>query len=859
MRQARNRIDWIAMIFICFLAPAVFNPSSAQTFIVKDSADIKGTTVVIPGKEYKRSGYHNFFWGSHYRKEWNTPVRANDFYLDTARGGLIPVQETGSRQTRGLRLKNEKGKEFVLRGVNKDFRRAIAGDVDGTFLGNIAKDQVSIGHPFAAITITPMAVAAGIYHTNPSIVFVPGQQPLGSFNEKFGDQLYLFEERPDESQEDAPHFGYAKNVIGTEKLLEKIYDENDNTVDQRAFVRARLFDMFIGDWGRNPDNWRWAEFDQGKQTIYQPVARDRDQAYSRINGFYPNLAGFVKKQVQGFNYKIKSIGSWNAAARPLDTKFLNQLTLEAWLSEAKFLQSVLTNELIERSLRLMPAQVFEISGEEIIAKLKTRRDDLQVYAESYYRYLARSVSILGSEKTELIRINVQADHKVNVGVFKISKHGVIVDTPYYSRDFDPAETKSLFIYGLGKKDLIEFSGEKANKIKIRVIDPQDKDSVYTAGDNAKIHDIRFYRGGKFEYDTVREDHLNFSFIPIITPTAYHAYEMDPMDLFGRTGIKVSAGVVYIQQPWRKREYRIVHSIHALYGFLRRSLNVGYVGRFSGAIGAWDMLLKARLDDPAVENYFGTGNNSRFENKDMNYYRTFSQRMYGGFGFERNFQKMHHAEFAVIYQSLKYRPSQNKHITISPAIDPSVFQRKHFAGMEAAYTYDHTNGNICPLTGYKFTLSGGFLKNLSDTGSTFAKIRSEFSVYIPLSPKFTWATRLGAATLFGEPDFYHLNRLGGNAEIRGYERERFYGKSIFYTNTELRWITNTRNYLFNGRAGLIGFYDIGRVWMPNERSEKWHAGYGMGLVIIPFNKITLTGMYGLSSEGDNLFFRADMFF
>ncbi|RYG50094.1 MAG: hypothetical protein EOO01_11520, partial [Chitinophagaceae bacterium] len=443
-------------------------------------------------------------------------------------------------------------------------------------------------------------------------------------------------------------------------------------------------------------------------------------------------------------------------------------------------------------------------------------------------------------------------------VFKINKEAVVIDTPYYSRTFNPGETKHLFVYGLGKKDLVDLSGEKYNMIKIHIIDPQDKDSIITGGAH-KIRGVEFYTGRKFEYDTVRDEHVNFSFLPIITPQPYNAYEMDPMDLFGRTGVKISAGVVYLHQPWRKKEYQIIHSVHALYGFLRRSFNVGYVGRFRRSLGSWDMVLKARLDHPAVENYFGTGNNSTFDNKDMNYYRTFSQRVYGGFGFEKIFQQTHHAQVAVIYQSLKYTKSGGKHIALAPAIDPSVFQRKQFAGMEGAYTYDHTNGNICPLTGYKFTVAGGFLKNLSDTGSTFAKLRSELSIYVPLTPKFTWATRFGAATLFGKPDFYHLNRLGGNAEIRGYERERFYGKSIFYTNTELRWITNTRNYLFNGRAGLIGFYDIGRVWMPDEKSTKWHAGYGMGVVIIPFNKITLTGMYGLSREGDNLFFRADMFF
>jgi hypothetical protein len=507
----------------------------------------------------------------------------------------------------------------------------------------------------------------------------------------------------------------------------------------------------------------------------------------------------------------------------------------------------------------MPPELFAISGQTIIDKLKRRRDDLTKYAEKYYAYLARTVTVLGSEKTELIKVNVLSDMDVVVDVFKIDKEGKVIDTPYYSRRFQADQTKNIFIYGLDKRDLIELRGEKRNKIKIQVIDPQDKDSIYVTGKNYRIKDIEFYTGRKFEYDTIRDDKLNFSLVPVFTPYTYSAYNTDPMDLFGRTGIKVSAGLVYTPQPWRKKEYQVVHSLHALYGFLRTSFNVGYVGRFGRVVGKWDLLLKARMDDPAVENYFGAGNNTKVVNKEINFYRTLSQRYYGGIGLERNIGKRHHTEFALIYQSVQYKMAESKNIGIASYIDPSVFQRKRFAGLEAAYNFDYTNGSICPLRGFTFNVSGGFLRNLSDTGSTFAKIRSELSIYIPLSREFTWATRFGAATLFGHPDFYHLNRLGGNVELRGYDRERFYGKSIFYTNTELRWITNTRNYFFNGRAGLIGFYDIGRVWMPDEKSTLWHAGYGMGVVLIPFNKITLTGMYGLSTEGDNLFFRAELFF
>ncbi len=837
--------------------PAFVNPVLSQTHIVKDSPTVKGTTVVIPGIEYKRSGYHNFFWGKHYRKEWNTAIRAENFYLDTFRRGLIPFEQGGGRQSKTLRLKDTGGKEYVLRSVNKDFGRALTG-MDGTFISHIAKDQVSIGHPFAAYTITPMIAAAGIYHTQPKIVFVPRQGALGEYNSSYGNELYLLEERPDENQSDVAHFGYASNVIGSEKILEKIYDENDNQVEQVSFLRARLFDIFIGDWGRHPDNWRWATFDHGKKTIYKPIPRDRDQAYTRIDGLFPDLAGILRPEIQGFGFSIKHIGDWNFPGRSLDQKFLNALPLDTWIQQARELQQVLTDSLIESSIRLMPPELFNISGATIIAKLKARRDDLQQYAKDYYDYLAKTITILGSEKKELIAIDILQDEKVIVSVSKINKEGQLADTAYYSREFNSRETKDLFIYGLGKKDIIALKGEKRNKIKIHIIDPQDKDSIYTLAGGKKLKGIKFYTGKKFEYDTIRDKTIGFSFIPVFTPYTYSVFKSDPMDLFPRIGIKVSGRILYTPQPWRKKEYQITHSLHALYGFLRTSFSVGYVGRFGRAIGSWDLILKGRLDDPAVENYFGIGNNTELVNKQRNFYRTFSQRYYGGIGLEKNFQNKHHTELSLIYQTVKYRKTDG-HYAASGALDPSAFTRKQFAGLEAAYNYDQTGRSIYPTRGFTFDLGGGFLRNLSDTGSSFAKLRSSAAVYLPLSRKFTLAMRAGGSTLFGNPDFYHLNRLGGNAELRGYDRERFYGKSSFYSNTEIRWVTRTRNYLFNGGIGLLGFYDIGRVWVPDEKSRQWHDGYGMGVLILPFNRITLSAVFGLSNEGYNTLFTAELFF
>src|SRR5215831_15465695 len=172
----------------------------AKTSVVTDSPFVKGTTVVVPGPEFKRSSYHNFWYGKHYRKEWTTPVRVKNFYLDTAAGGLVPIKESGGRQTQGLILKDSNGHEYALRSVDKNFADAFPERFQGTFITRIAKDQSSTAYPFSAITVTPMINATGIYHTNPKIIFLPTQNSLGQYDSKYGDQLYIFEERPDSNE-----------------------------------------------------------------------------------------------------------------------------------------------------------------------------------------------------------------------------------------------------------------------------------------------------------------------------------------------------------------------------------------------------------------------------------------------------------------------------------------------------------------------------------------------------------------------------------------------------------------------------------------------------------------------------------
>src|SRR2546422_7620271 len=108
----------------------------------------------------------------------------------------------------------------------------------------------------------------------------------------------MIEERPTEPPDNEVAFAGAVELASTKKLLEHLEHSPRHRVDSRAYLAARLMDVFIGDWDRHHDQWRWARFDSGQVHIWRPIPRDRDQAFARLDGFFVWLTGFYWPQLE---------------------------------------------------------------------------------------------------------------------------------------------------------------------------------------------------------------------------------------------------------------------------------------------------------------------------------------------------------------------------------------------------------------------------------------------------------------------------------------------------------------------------------------------------------------------------------
>lgn len=141
------------------------------------------------------------------------------------------------------------------------------------------------------------------------------------------------------------------------------------------------------------------------------------------------------------------------------------------------------------------------------------------------------------------------------------------------------------------------------------------------------------------------------------------------------------------------------------------------------------------------------------------------------------------------------------------------------------------------------------QQLNGDHERYGKIQSEFRYYLnPGQSGFVIANRLGGGTTVGDPEFFQQMQLGGVHNLRGFHTNRFTGKSMLYYNLDLRLkLFDFTSYIVPGSLGLLGFNDVGRVWVPGHTSNQWHHGYGGGIYIVPADLILIQAAVGFSKE------------
>ncbi|WP_282125479.1 BamA/TamA family outer membrane protein [Marinifilum flexuosum] len=804
--------------------------------------------------------------GSNYRKEWETPIEVPVFDIGTEKGGLKILKRGGGQQTRSLRLEAKNGKQYVLRSVEKYTEKAIPPALRGTFAAKIVQDGISESYPYAAIAVPKLADAAGVYHTNPTIVYVPDDPRFGIYQEDFKNELYLFEERPNDDMSDADNFGNTKDVLGTDKLIEKRFKNADLEIDETAVLRARLFDIFLNDWDRHDDQWRWATFEKDGKTIARPIPRDRDQVFFYSDGKIPWLIRrkWAMPKFQVFDSIPENVVGLGFNARYFDRNFLQSKNKQDWVEMANELKLKITDETIESAIQDLPKEVYAISADDIIAKLKSRRDLLPELAVEFYNYLAKQVDIVGTNGTEDFDAEWDEDGNLHVKVRRLSKKGNKKEK-LYERKFLKEETKEVRIFGLGGKDEFDIDGKYSKGVKLRIVGGTGKDKFKidsTRKSNVVVYDkskTKVKGNGAFKNRLSKNKSVNVydrkSFkYDIVSPAANLNFVSDD-------GLILGAGFNIKKQSFRKEPYGLMHKFLVNYAFMYPSAQIKYSGEMIGVFKSLDLLAKIDYNTPNFQGYyFGLGNET--ENPDLDdkeYNRIRMGRTELVLQLRKKIGANQSISFGPFFEQLELKATPDRFVTdfSNPDNDLDLltdFDTRKYLGINIKHEWDTRDSKVIPSRGMYWTNSWSFYRGLEKNDHNFQKMETDMRFYTSLGrpQRSIFALRVGAAHNTSGYSFYQANKLGMKSNLRGYRQDRFAGDDMVYQNADFRFrLARFKSYFLGGEIGVLAFNDFGRVWLDGESSSKWHHGYGGGFWVSPYKLMVLTANFGMSEE-ENIF-------
>jgi len=823
-RQTRRGLLLVAAALAIPLA-SLATPAAAQTHPVPG---LGPDTLVTPGERYAASGFHRWLFGSHYRDLWTTPVRVPVLDLDRFAGGLRPTRRGGGKQTKSLRLHGADGREYQFRSLDKDPSPNLPEPLRRTVAASIFQDQISAGHPAGSLVVGPILQAADVVHAEPRLVLLPDSPALGEFRAEFGGLLGTIEERP---TDEGPGFAGAAKIVGTQELFDRLEKDPDERVDARAFLRARLVDVLLGDWDRHQDQWRWARFADSDTAPWAPIPRDRDQAFARYDGLLLDLARLSAPQLVEFSAKYPSVVGLTWNARVVDRRLLSGLEWPVWDSLAAELQGRITDSVIDDAVSRLPLEFRDPNAAWLATALKRRREQLPEEARRFYRMLAAESDVTVSDKAERVEVARTEDRALDIAIYQAKDSAA---PPVFHRRFVRDETKEVRLYLRGGDDRVRITGQGGGAPLLRVIGGGGDDRVVDSSSGGRV---RFYdahgTNAVAGLHKVPLDERPYPDFRLTDSTPYPKrdwggfWRFRPWMGYGpEAGFFFGGGMTrynfgFRKQPWRSRLTAKVGYATEAKRF--RAELQGDFWRVNSRIHTSVLLRGSGIE---VLDFFGFGNETpRID--DNEFYRV-PQRQY------------------LVAPSVTFPLGEEGSLTVGPVLkyantelepDRFITQLSPYGvgkfgelGATATAEWDTRDQPAAARRGALLTVGGSFYPALWDVDSTFGEIHGEASTYLTPRTTFgpTLALRAGAKHVWGGYPFFEAAFVGGPTTVRALRAQRYAGDAAVYGSAELRARLGRYFIVLPGEFGVFALGDVGRVYLEGESSDTWHTGVGGGL-------------------------------
>jgi hypothetical protein len=794
-------------------------------------------------------GLSRWFIGSLYGDAYGLKLPFEVLDLRTEQGGLTPEKSGGSLQTNALRLTDPQGGQWTLRPTGKDSSRLMSSDSEDHPL-----DRAFTGlHPEGALAAPRFAEAVGVLHTTPRMMYLPDQEALGKYRGYLGDQVVLLERRANEPKEgELPEEIAGKRTAAgptkyrsTDEMFEKqMKSPATHRVDPEAMLRARLLDIFMGDWDRHEDQWRWAERPNGDGTFtFLPIPRDRDQVFSNYDGFMMAVARTGSSQARklhAFTPDYPRLRWLDYNARNMDPVLLNGISRERWMQIAAAMKTELSDAVIDEAMSTWHPDAYALDGEKIKTMLKARRDQLEVAAAELFDDVNLNAEVVGSEGDDRFDLYFREDKTLRLTV-RTKDQG----EPWFDRVYEPAHTDELWIYALEGDDVLRVHGEPNRKIEIRFVGGEGDDLVTAPKEpgrgegivSARAIDLYdFPNGARIDKSIDVADRR--SMLPQLNQ--YDRFENhEPSALTFVPGLRVDhdvgaelgADLLYVAPGFKKTPWGSRQLISARFSTADLGASLAWQGSFPDSVEVLDQDVLLKVDAPTTtRNFFGYTNRFVDPGVPLDYFRVRQARYEGRYGLsyayggDRTRVGVQGLALAVDTEA-----TPGRYVSLSDQTRDALGMHAFIGARIFAQTQTFDSLTL-PTRGVGASLSIESRYDLVRGRQFSSTYKAAAAAAIPFGRqhKVVLQSRVSLEGIVGDHAFYFEPTLG-DIELRAYHSQQLAGEIAFAQTTDLRFEL-LRLTSVPGSGGVIVSVDHGRVFGPSINSDLWHLSAGGSLYL-----------------------------
>jgi hypothetical protein len=803
-------------------------------------------------------------WGAGYRDLWMTPVSVEVLDLTNEAGGLRPLRRVGGQQTRALALEGRDGRSYTFRALVKDSSHLLDffdPQLQQSLVVKLLDDLMSAQHPAAELVASGVLDAAGVPGQRWRLVALPDDPVLSEFGREFAGAVGVFGEYPLPAKDSRPGFLGATEILDHLEFYDRL-EAGDAAPDARALLRARLVDVLIGDWDRHRRQWRWAK--TGESPLFTPIPEDRDQAFSRYDGYALSRTRARDPRFQRFGPRYEGIGGLTFNGWDQDRRLLSGFTREDFVDAARELASRVTDEAIEAAARRMPPEWYAVDGKRLVSDLRARRDALPEAAEKYYRHLAGRVDVYLTNRSERVLAARAPEGDMEVTVRALDDAGQAGPVTFH-RVFHASETEEVRFYALGGNDTMVVTGGDRGP-RVRMVGGAGDDTLDATGaGKAKLSDS----DGRS-----RAIAADLDGAPYRAPAPPTNAPWIPARDFTRetwlapafsynADVGLFLGYTFLQERYgfRKTPYASRQRLTAGYAFQQKGGHVEYEGDFRRENSRLSFDVHGYASSVEVLRFYGFGNETE-ATEDQKYYRVHANQyvLYPSvrLGFGRG-GELH------VGPALKYTSNDQSRDEYINAVNPYGVGGYAALGAHAVLSWDARDNVVFPRRGVFAAVRGSWFPQAWDVESDFGQVNANVNGYLPVGRALTLAARAGGKKVFGTYPYMEAAALGQGGldsgvlaapenTLRGYRARRFAGDEAVFLNGDMRLRISGMNIGAPGSWGLTAFADTGRVWLEGESSDQWHSSVGGGLWF-SWLKDRAAASIGLShsSEDDFVYF------